>query len=502
MSVTTEIEAKILRYYHVEKWKIGTISRQLGVHHSVVKRVLSQAGIPKAALVKRKSILDSFLSFVHDTLVKYPKLTASRLYDMVCSRGFTGGPDHFRHTIALHRPRPHAEAYLRLHTLPAEEAQVDWGHFGHITIGKAKRPLMAFVMVLSYSRKMFVRFYTNQQMANFLRGHVEAFQAFNGVPRVLLYDNLKSAVLERQGDAIRFNPILLEFAAHYRYEPRPVAVYRGNEKGRVERKIRYVRDNFFAAREWKDLADLNAQADSWCDGAASNRRCPEDTTRSVRDIFFEEQPKLIVLPDNPFITDERVEISVGKTPYVRFDLNDYSVPHTHVRRVLTVLATLTKISILDGVTIIAEHKRSYDKAKQIESESHIQELAEWKRKARVNRGQNRLTKAVPNSQTLLIQAAERGYHIGSITSYLLRLLDRYGAAELEIAIAEALLREVPHPNAVRLSLEKRREERQQLPPVPLDLPDDARVRDLTIRPHRLDSYDLNPSMTEKNNDEN
>jgi transposase len=91
-----------------------------------------------------------------------------------------------------------------------------------------------------------------------------------------LYDNLKSAVLERQGDAIRFHPTLLAFAAHYRFEPRPVAIARGNEKGRVERAIRYVRDNFFAARTWRDLDDLNAQAEAWCLGQAADRPCPED----------------------------------------------------------------------------------------------------------------------------------------------------------------------------------------------------------------------------------
>ena len=392
---------------------------------------------------------------------------------------------------------------MRLTTLPGEQAQVDWGHFGHITIGKAKRPLMAFVMVLSFSRKMFLRFYTNQQMANFLRGHVEAFHAFNGVPRVLLYDNLKSAVLERQGDAIRFNPKLLEFSAYYHFEPRPVAVARGNEKGRVEKKIRYIRDNFFAAREWKDIDDLNAQADAWSEGYVSNRRCPEDTTLSVREVFEQEQPKLIALPSNPFLTDERIDVSVGKTPYVRFDLNDYSVPYKHVRRILTVSATLKKISILDGISIIAEHDRSYDKGQQIELESHIKELVEWKKTAHTHRGQNRLTKAVPNSETLLIQAAKRGYHLDSITSYLLRLLDRYGVAALEIAINEALERDVPHPNAVRLSLEKRREAQQQLPPVLLDLPNDPRVRDLVVRPHRLGSYDPPQQklvMEENNND--
>ena len=113
-------------------------------------------------------------------------------------------------------------------------------------------------------------------MESFLRGHVAAFTAWNGVPRVLLYDNLKSAVLERRGDAIRFHPTLLGFAGHYRYEPRPVAVARGNEKGRVERAIRYVRDAFFAARSFTDLDDLNAQAEAWCNGPAADRRCPDE----------------------------------------------------------------------------------------------------------------------------------------------------------------------------------------------------------------------------------
>ena len=253
MAISAELEAKILRYHHVEKWRVGTIARQLNVHHGVVTRVLSRAGIPKPVSTNRSSIVSPFMDFITDTLEKYPTLTASRLYEMVCQRGYRGGPDHFRYVVSLYRPRPKAEAYLRLRTLPGEQAQVDWGHFGHIEIGNAKRPLMAFVMVLSYSRKIFLQFYLDARMTNFLRGHSAAFDAWQGVPRVLLYDNLKSAVLERRGDAIRFNPVLLEYAAHYRFEPRPVAVARGNEKRRVERAIRYVRDNFFSAREWTDI---------------------------------------------------------------------------------------------------------------------------------------------------------------------------------------------------------------------------------------------------------
>jgi hypothetical protein len=175
-------------------------------------------------------------------------------------------------------------------------------------------------------------------MENFLRGHLGAFAAWNGVPRVILYDNLRSAVLERHGDAIRFNPALLEFARHYRYEPRPVAVARGNEKGRVERSIRYIRLAFFAARTFADLDDLNAQADAWCNNQAADRRCPEDQTRSVAEVFAEEAPVLLKPPDNPYPVVERVAVKVGKTPYVRFDHNDYTVPHTHAQRTLTVLA--------------------------------------------------------------------------------------------------------------------------------------------------------------------
>jgi transposase len=489
MTISNDISAAILRYYHVEKWRIGTIAHQLHIHHSVVRRVLSAAGIPKANLIKRESLITPYIAFITDTLTQYPKLTASRLYEMVRQRGYEGSADHFRHLIALYRPRPPAEAYLRLRTLPGEQTQMDWGHFGYIEIGKARRPLMAFAMVLSYSRAIFLQFYLNQQMANFLRGHEAAFTQWNGLPRVCLYDNLKSAVLERRGDAIRFHPTLLEFAAHYRYEPRPVAVARGNEKGRVERVIRYVRDNFFAARAWKNIDDLNQQAIEWCNGVAQERRWPEDKRLSVREAFLEEQPKLLALPNNPYPTHEREEVRVGKTPYARFDLNDYSLPHTKVRRTVTVCATLSTVSILEGANVIAAHPRSFDKGQQIEDEKHITDLTASKNKARQHRGQDRLRAAVPVSSTLLIQAAERGYNIGSIVVQLLQLLDDYGASDLDAAIQVALSKGVPHPNAVRTSLEKQREARHLPPPIGVTLPNDKRVRELVIRPHPLESYD-------------
>jgi len=497
MTISDELEAKILRYFHVEKWKVGTIAHQLKVHRDTVKRVLVQAGNTKI-LSMRPSRIDQYLPFILATLEKYPSLTASRLYHMVVGRGYLGGQDHFRHLIALHRPRTTQEAYFRLRTLPGEQAQVDWGNFGYITIGNAKRSLVAFVMVLSYSRKIFLRFYLNQSTTNFLNGHEDAFTVWGGVPRTILYDNLKSAVLERHGDAIHFNPLLLSFAAHCRYKPQPVAVCRGNEKGRVERAINYIRTGFFAARTWKDLEDLNVQATAWCEGLSSDRPCPEDTKLSVREVFNQEQVKLLPLPENPYPIEERKVVKVGKTPYVRFDLNDYSIPYIYVRRALIVVAKSDSITIVDGPNIIAKHERSYDKGKQIESDAHLKELSEYKQRASKARGQDRLVQAVPTSRELLIKAAERSYNLGGIISVLLQLLDSYGATELEVAINEALARDVPHPNAVRLCLERRRESRQQSPPIALDLPDDKRVRDLVVRTHDLGSYDQLKSLEENN----
>jgi len=210
---------------------------------------------------------------------------------------------------------------------------------------------------------------------------------------------------------------------------------------------------------------------SRCEGQAADRPCPEDRSLSVRAAFAQEQPKLLALPDNPFPTDEREVVGSGKTPYVRFDRNDYSIPHTHVRRSLSVVASPTEVRIVDGTEVIAHHPRSYDKGKQVEDPAHIADLTARKRHARHHRGQDRLARAVPNRAALLTRAAA-----------LLRLLDRYGTAAREAGIAEALRRDVPPPNAVHLALERLREQRERPPPLPIALPADKRIRDLVLSP--------------------
>jgi transposase len=464
--ISPERAAEILRLYHAEKWRVGTLARQLGVHHNTVRRVLAQAGQAPGLSQVRPSLVDPFVPLIRATLVKYPTLRASRLYAMVRERGYRGGPDHFRHVVARHRPARVAEAYLRLRTLPGEQAQVDWGYFGKLQVGRAARALWGFVLVLSYSRQIFLRFFFGNAMANFLGGHAGAFASFGGVPRILLYDNLKSAVLERAGQAIRFNPTLLDLAAHYRFEPRPVAVARGNEKGRVERAIRYIRDSFFAARRFADLADLNAQAAAWCAGTAAERSCPEDRTRRVREVFAEEQARLLALPEDPFPGEEREETTVRRQPYVRFDLNDYSVPHTYVRQTVVVYATLECVRIVSGTTVIATHARSYDRGEQIEQPEHVAALVAFKRAARHHRGLDRLHHACATTPAFFAALAARQGNLGAATTALGTLLDLYGAGAVDAALRAALAAQAPHVAAVRQLLEQRRYAERQPPPHP------------------------------------
>ena len=346
---------------------------------------------------------------------------------------------------------------------------------------------MAFVMVLSWSRKIFLQFYLNQQMENFLRGHVAAFQAWQGLPKICLYDNLKSAVLERQGAVIRFNPTLLDLASHYHFEPKAVAPARGNEKGRVERAIRYIRDNFFAGRHFNSLDELNSQATQWCSGISCERKCPENEELTVKEAFSQEQPSLLALPDNPFNTDERKVVKVQKTPYVRFDLNDYSVPHTQVQKQLTVHASLTQVRLIDGEQLIVEHPRSFDKGEQIEQEKHINALWLSKHKASAHRGQNRLTQASDLSETFLQQSLGRGYLLKRTTTRLNQFLDDYGRDELHASLEEALSRQSPNPEAVEQILEQRRELRHQPPPIAVSVPD--KVKNISVKKANLSDYD-------------
>ena len=418
--ISDEQRATIRRLFFAEHWKVGTIAAELGVHRDAVHHAIESRSFLAPSLRLRAQMLDPYRDFILATVERYPRLRATRLLEMLRERGYPGGVFPVRRFIARIRPTSH-EAFFRLSVLPGEQAQVDWASFGWIMVGRARRALSCFLMVLSWCRALFARFYLDQTTESFLRGHLAAFDAFGGVPRTILYDNLKSAVLEREGDLIRFHPRILDLAGHYHFAPKPCAVARGNEKGRVERRVRDLREAFFAARSFHSIDDLNAQLDAWIVRVQRGRAVPSDPDRRlVRDALVEERPRLLPLPEHPAPTDLVRVVASGKTPYVRFDRNDYSIPHTHVRKPLSIVASDAVVRVLDGSVEIARHARSYDAGQQIEEERHLAALTTEKRKAREHRGKNRLFAVCPAARAFLGEIALHGGHLGGTTSRLLR----------------------------------------------------------------------------------
>ena len=485
--ISDEQVAQIRHLFHAEHWKIGTIAAQLGLHPDTVRAALDTDHF-RSQPRPRVRITDPYLDFLRQTLQQYPRLRATRLFQMIRPRGYPGSINQLRRVVAELRP-PAGEAFLRLHTFPGEQAQADWAHFGEVTIGRARRRLSGFVLTLSYSRALWLEFFLDQSLENFLLGHVHAFADWGGASRIVLTDNLRSVVLERRGNAIRFHPRFLELSAHYHFATRPCRPARGNEKGRVERAIQYVRHNFFAARAFTTLTDFNRQALDWRNQVAHQRPWPGDDSRTVAQVFEEEKPRLLPLPAHPFVCDLSTTVRVDKTLSVRFDLNDYSVPPSALGRTLTLVASPTRVRLLDGATEIASHLRSYDRHELVEDPVHRQALLEQKRKALGSTPSGRLTALVPESPAFLQVAFERGESIARLTVQLLRLLDDYGAGELAAALREALDRHTPRLSSVAFILARRHRQRRQRAPLAVNLSRRPDLENLTVSNPSLEAYD-------------
>jgi transposase len=481
--ISLETRVQIRHYFYAEHWKIGTIARELGVHPETVSLAIESQRFGVAPSL-RPSIVDPYLDCIRQILDQHPRLCATRIYQMVQDRGYKGSVVQLRRAVANLRPQIR-EPFLSLQAFPGQQAQADWANFGHVMVGSARRALSCFVMTLSYSRALYLEFFFDQTTENFLRGHVHAFEAWAGQPRVILYDNLKSAVLERRGDQILFNPRLLELGAHYHFVAQPCQVRAGNQKGRVERAIRYVRDSFWAGRNFTTLAECNRQAWSWRDQVAHQRRWPGGDGRTVEQAFAEEQSRLLPPPLHLFSTDRIETVSSGKTIYVRFDLNDYSIPPEAVGRPLTLAASDTTVRILDGALEIARHPRTYDRQKKVLEPAHQEAVLRIKRKVSLAKPAGRLEQAVPECKLLLDLAFAQGESAGGQTLQLLKLLDEFGPTALRRAVIEALERNTPRACSVAFLLRRQPSPKQ----LALDLSRYPEAQAIDVRPHDLEIYD-------------
>ncbi len=463
--IDPELVAKIRLLFFAEHWKIGTIATQLNLHRDTVRAALETDRFNRPKQDRTSCKTDPYVDFIRHTLAQYPRLRSTRIFQMIRARGYEGGSSQLRRLVARLRP--------------------------------------VFVITLSYSRALALNFFFDQSLENLLRAHVEAFQQFQGSPRTILYDNMRSVVLERYQNQVRLHPRLLELAAHYHFAAHPCRPARGNEKGRVERVIRFIRESFFAARPFTTLEDFNRQAHLWRDEVAHRRPWPQDDSRIVAEAFREEQPRLLPLPAHPLETDRLLPIHSGKTIYVRFDLNDYSIPPTAVGRALTLLASTATIRILQEGVEIARHRRSWDRHQVLEDPAHRQALLEEKRRALGASPSGRLRLAVPESEMLLQEAFRRGESLAPATTQLLQFLDDYGAEELRSAIHFALQQATSRVSSVAYILHQRRRRKQlrTLHPVELDRRPD--LAHLHVQPHNSDIYDelSNPHKADKDDDD-
>jgi transposase len=487
MTVSKAVAAEIRRLYFAEHWKRGTICAQLGVHNDVVVRVLGSFG-PKVGTPRPNArVLEPYVPLVDETLARHPRLVATRIYDMIQERGYDGSLRTLRRYVRGARPTPKSEAFLRVETLPGEVAQVDWAHVGSMVILGSPRPLWAFVIVLAYSRAMWGELVLDMGIESLRRSLIRASAFFGGSPRKWLFDNAKTVVLERAGEAIRFHPKLLDLAAQMHVQPALCAPRRPQEKGKVERAIRYLKDRFFPARTFHSAPHGNAQLLDFFDKVAHQRPHPRWPERRVIDVFEEEKPRLLSLP-SPLPEIEMVApIPVDKSAFVKLDTNRYSVPSIYADGTLTLVADDVALRLLDGNTEVARHERCWGRHRVFELREHRAALVAEKRAARDLKGRDRLRVEVPEIEPLLARWVDAGRNIGSMIGSTITLLDAYGPAVLREVVAEMLARGVHDRGAMAILCEQRRKRYGGPTPVVLALGPHVIERDVV--PHDLGGYD-------------
>ena len=338
---------------------VSAIARRTGHDRKTVRKYLAR-GLEPAAYKPRApvaSLLEPFEAYLRERVTRFPDLTGRRLWREVRGLGFPGGYSTVTDFLRTVRPAPEPLFERRFETPPGRQAQVDFAFFkvAFTDMPGTERVVWLFSLVLGHSRMMWGRFVPRQDLATVLRCHVAAFQALGGVPEQILYDRMRTAVLgEVDEKGIAYNAKLLALATHYGFLPKACRPYRAKTKGKVERPFRYVREDFFLARSFRDLDDLNAQFAQWLDQVA-NRRLHGTTRRIVVEHFAEERAALRPLPAGPFNAVLGLERRVSHEGMVSVAGNLYSVPDGTRRRSVEVQITAAEVYILEDGRLIATH---------------------------------------------------------------------------------------------------------------------------------------------------
>lgn len=376
-----ETYCKLRDYHEQQGLRVGQIADALGLDTRTVAKWIAQRQYRPRKCAPRSSKLDPYKSQIVQWLETHP-FSAQQIFQRLREDGFEGGYTLVKDYVRQIRPR-RAPAFLTLAFAPGECAQVDWGEYGSVPVGETRRKLSLFVMVLCYSRLMYVEFTVSQTMEHFLACHQHAFEFFgHRVPRKVMVDNLKSAVLKRLiGQAPVFNPRYLDFSNHYGFTIKPCGVGKGNEKGRVESGVGYVKKNFLNGLEILDFSALNPALRVWLDTIA-NVRIHGETHKPPVELFRDEQPQLQPLPAIAYDIGTVQSVRATNRFRVKLDTNRYSVPAEYASTRLTLKAYPERLCIYHHEKLIARHPRRYDRHQDFEDPDHPRELLRQRHNAR------------------------------------------------------------------------------------------------------------------------
>ena len=414
---------QIRQLYEVEGLSLRQIAQKLQVSRKKVSRVIRTQSLKKPA---RENLCQPYERLIRQWYQEYPFLKATQVYERLQSYGFPGGYGTVkRHTRPLRQRK--SQGFHELEFLPGEEAQIDWMEW-RFPFGV----LYGFMFLLAYSRYLFVHFYPRHSLEFFLDGHIRAFQEIQGVAHRHRYDNLKSVVLKRTPE-ITINPQFLDFSRHYGFSIHPCTPGRANEKGRVERAIRDLKD-FLKITPCQDLYEANRKTYFW--RQQRNQRLHRSTDQKPADLLKEE--KLKPLPQISYRPHRIVLAQISKTGFVQLDTNRYSVPSAYATATAEILAYSDHLEIVVRGKHIAHHPRSFERNQKIENPQHRQTLLNRTPHFKMQRIYQLLTRMDPKMDHFLKQAEEEGQDPYQTGYELFRILLTTSKTTFLAAVREAI----------------------------------------------------------------
>jgi transposase len=477
--------AEIRRLAEIEKLSARVIARRLHCSWRTVARALSQDQPPVRQGLSRGSLLGPYKAKIDALLARYPQLSAVRVHEEIARGpdGYTGSVITIRRYVRSIRPA-RGRVYQEVHYEPAQAMQVDWGECGCVQVGNTTRKVSVLVAVLCYSRMTYIEFTLSQRKAEFYRCLVHALEFFGASPRALIFDNLKTAVINGSGRAACFHPEFLALCGHYYLQPIACERRDPESKGIVEGAVRYVKHNALAGRgdQFVRFEDYVAFAPRWRDEIA-NVRAHETTRERPIDRFQQERSRLRALPTIPFDTDETVPAVVSPHARVEFDANRYSVPPHLARRTVTVRADGHQVRVVHQGQVVARHVRSYERRQLIVSPEHRLAARTMGRRSQSSALEQAFDALGPEARQFHLGLKRQPVKTGVHLRRLLGLARVYGSTELLSAMAQAVeFAAYDAASVENLLLAQRR--RRQLPTPTLPTP---RRREL------IDDIELEPA---------